>query len=292
MSGCHPKTFRIEAPAKINTILKVIGRRKDGYHELVTVMVPVTLNDIINLRTIGEGIELTCLGRPLPGDEKNLAYRAAKSFFGEAGIPPAVTISLEKRIPLAAGLGGGSSDAAAVLKALNRMWGRPLSRTRLFRIAVGLGADVPFFLESGPCLATGIGDVLSPLENWPEKWYLIVTPPIEVSTGWVYGNLKLELTKNETPYIFDLLKKDRIPVAHLLDNDLEKITSARFPVIQTIKEALLEAGAEGALMSGSGPSVFGVFSSSESAGSAAQNITSRSLGEVFVVSEWGQGNGK
>ncbi len=279
--------YKTRAPAKLNLRLKVTGRRPDGYHELVSLMVPVDLFDLLVLRVIRERrIELSCEGFQVPTDENNLAYQAALSFFSETGIRQGVSIKLTKNIPVAAGLGGGSSDAAATLMALNEIWSQPLNLSELHEIAGQLGADVPFFLHCEPSVATGIGDVLEPLKKWPTFWYVIVTPPIQVSTSWVYGALKLELTRGEYDYIVKFLKNDPFAVSAILENDLEEVTSSRFPIIETIKTFLMNAGAEGALMTGSGPSVFGVFSSLNQALSAKQFLISQSLGDVFVATNW------
>jgi 4-diphosphocytidyl-2-C-methyl-D-erythritol kinase len=283
----HPSPHRIKAPAKLNFRLKITGRRPDGYHELVSIMVPIDFVDLLEVRVIRErGIELSCEGFRVPTDEKNLVYQAALAFFSRTGIQGGVSIKLNKNIPVAAGLGGGSSDAAATLLSLNKIWSQPLGLSALRELAVQLGADVPFFLHSEPSLATGIGDVLEPLKEWPKFWYVIITPPVQVSTSWVYGNLKLELTRGEYDYIVKFLRNDPIAVSAILENDLEEVTSAKFPVIDTIKKCLMNVGAEGALMTGSGPSVFGIFSSLNQALSAKQFLISQNLGDIFVASEW------
>jgi len=276
--------YTIKAPAKINVHLKVTGRRPDGYHELVSIMVPVDIFDVIDLKvSSGAGIRISCRGREIPADESNLAYRAARDFMSLAGIREGVSISLAKNIPVAAGLGGGSSDGAAVLIALNRMYSRPLSQAELHKLALNLGADVPFFLMGGPCLATGVGEILEPIHNWPEAWYVIVTPPIQVSTAWVYRNLKLKLTTGEYDYIVKTLKNGTFTISGLLENDLETVTTASFPLINTLKKLLVDAGAEGAIMSGSGPSVFGVFASREKAESAKDILVSHNPGDIFLA---------
>ncbi|MDB9823094.1 4-(cytidine 5'-diphospho)-2-C-methyl-D-erythritol kinase [Deltaproteobacteria bacterium] len=276
--------YSIKAPAKVNIRLKVTGRRPDGYHELVSIMVPVDLFDILELKVHSGGqIKIQSKGFEVPTDENNLIYLAARLFMSRTGINNGASITLLKNIPVAAGLGGGSSDAASTLLALNRIYSSPLSDSDLHDLAVKLGADVPFFLNSRPSLATGIGDILKPIPNWPELWYLIITPPIEVSTSWVYKNLKLELTTGEYHYILHILKKDTFSISRILENDLETVTSASFPIINTLKKLLMDAGAEGAIMSGSGPSVFGVFLSSEKAAKARDALASGNLGNVFVV---------
>jgi len=283
------KQLRIKAPAKINIRLKVVGKRPDGYHELVSIMTPVEIFDVLDLTVSSGGpIAIACEGRDIPADESNLAYRAARDFMSMTGIDDGVSISLTKNIPVAAGLGGGSSDAAAVLLGLNEMYSRPLSEKDLHALALKLGADVPFFLNAVPSLATGIGEILEPISNWPETWYVIITPPILVSTAWVYGNLKLELTSGEYDYIVKTLKNDTFTVSMLLENDLEKVTTVSFPIINTLKKLLVDAGAEGAIMSGSGPSVFGVFAFREKAEKVRDILAGLKLGDVFFV----RGGGK
>ncbi len=277
----------LEAPAKLNVHLRVTGRRPDGYHELVSVMIPVSLVDGVEIRPRNEkGIELVCTGRTVPSGEENLVWRAARTFLEAGAVHEGVSIHLHKRIPPAAGLGGGSSDAAATLLALNRIWPGRMGASALFRLAVDLGADVPFFLEGTPALARGIGEVLERLDYWPDLCYVLVNPPVEISTAWVYGQVRIQLTTHENDYIFGVLRRDGFSVAELLENDLERVTEARYPVVKQIKKALLEAGAAGALMTGSGPTVFGVFQARSEAETAAQNLISRDLGDVFVVKNW------
>ena len=279
--------FTIRTPAKLNLRLKVTGQRPDGYHDLISIMIPIDLCDVLGLKLSSQNqVRLSCEGLSVPTDEENLACRAALSFFTHTGIQRGLTIKLTKNIPVAAGLGGGSSDAAAALLAVNEICGRPLSFSELHALAVELGADVPFFLDSKPSLAAGIGEILEPLEKWPKFWYVIVKPPLQVATSWAYRNLKLELTRGEYDFIVKTLKSDPFKVSDVLDNDLERVTAARFPIIESIKIRLMEAGAEGALMSGSGPSVFGVFSSLDQAEKARKSLISQNLGDVFVVTDW------
>ena len=281
------RLFVIKAPAKLNLRLKITGRRPDGYHELISIMIPIDLFDLLELKVIRQSrIRLSCEGLPVPTDKNNLVYRAALSFLSETGIQEGLAIKLIKNIPVGAGLGGGSSDAAATLLTLNEIWSRPLSLSKLHALAAELGADVPFFLRSEPSLATGIGEILEPLKKWPKFWYVIVTPPLQVSTSWVYRNLKFELTMGEYDFIVKFLKSDPFTISAILDNDLEEVTAASFPVIETIKKSLVDAGAEGALMTGSGPSVFGVFSSQNQAISAKNLLISQNLGDVFLATNW------
>jgi len=282
--------MKIPCPAKINIRLKITGRRPDGYHDLVSVMVPVELFDYIELETgQTQGITLSCEGLSVPSNEDNLVFKAARAFFSQTGLKQNVFIKLTKNIPVAAGLGGGSSNAACTLKALNEIWSNPLTFQDLGKLALDLGADVPFFLYSRPCIARGIGEILEPIKKWPEFWYVIVMPPISVSTSWVYDNLKLKLTNDEYEFILQRLAEDSLDISSILENDLETVTASRFPVVNTIKKALVDAGAKGALMSGSGPSVFGVFRLKEHAFSAKRHLASQNLGEIFAVAGYSFG---
>ena len=279
--------YRKIAPAKVNIRLKITGNRPDGYHELVSIMVPVDLFDELELKVPFDGtIKIFSKGFDVPTDEGNLVYQAAEIFMSVTGINDGVSINLRKNIPVAAGLGGGSSDAAAVLIALNNIYSNPLSDPELHNLALKLGADVPFFINCRPALATGIGEILEPLPNWPDLWYIIITPHIRVSTAWVYDNLKLELTTGEYDYIKGILNNDTYDISLILENDLENVTSASFPIIKTLKKLFKDAGAEGAIMSGSGPSVFGIFTSPEKAATAREALISQALGDLFMVRGW------
>ena len=281
----------IRTPAKINTLLKVTGRRPNGYHELVSIMIPVEIFDLLEFEILQEkAIWIQSTGYHVPNDEKNLVHRAARSFLSRTGISHGVSIRLEKNIPVAAGLGGGSSDAAATLLMLNRVNSMPLTESDLREIAVELGADVPFFLNCMPSLATGIGEIIEPLEGWPDFWYVIVTPPIRISTMWVYHNLKLELTTKSSDCILANFRSETFKVENVLENDLENVTCAKFPIINTLKKLLVDAGAEGAMMSGSGPSVFGLFSSLANAAEAEKFLISQNMGDVFLAKSIGSYN--
>lgn len=249
-------------------------------------MVPISLFDLLELRVVSRDITLQCEGIAVPADETNLVYRAAQAFLSGAEINNGVTVKLIKQIPVAGGMGGGSSDAAATLLALSRIWPRALPPRELHRIALDLGADVPFFLECKPALATGIGEILEPLAGWPSYWYVVVNPRLEVSTAWVYGQLSLALTRGGHEDIYNLLKDRHFGISRVLENDLEAVTAGRFPIIDTIKGHLMQAGAEGAMMTGSGPTVFGVFSSPEAAERATQHLISRRVGDVFLTTNW------
>jgi len=276
----------VRPPAKLNLRLKITGRRPDGYHELETLMVPIGLFDELEIRTVRERkIHLACGDPSLPPGEENLVCRAADAFLTRCGLNRGALIRLTKHIPVAAGLGGGSSDAAWTLRTLNEIFDYPLSPDELASLGVGLGADVPFFLQDRPCLARGIGEVLSPLDAWPGWWYVIVIPPLAVSTAEVYAGLKTELIEYGPEGILFMLGKRLERLETLLFNDLETVTASRYPVIYTIKEALIQEGARGALMSGSGPSVFGIFPSPAEARAAGRRLDKRGLGRVFVVQD-------
>lgn len=245
-------------------------------------MQPVSLFDEISILVDhGSGIEVHCPGVDTPGNAENIAAKAAGALLRAAGQERAIKIEISKKIPVAAGLGGGSSDAATVLMGLNGMLELDFDRRDLMRIGSSLGADVPFFLLGGPAWATGIGDVLEKVEFMPDLWYVLVNPGVAVSTAWVYGNLRLT-----SPGDADKLR--RFPgtageFVRLLHNDLEPVTTSRYPVVGEIKQRLLESGAIGSLMSGSGPTVFGAFTSEKAAKDAARQLEHGSSWRVFTV---------
>ncbi|MBN2418673.1 MAG: 4-(cytidine 5'-diphospho)-2-C-methyl-D-erythritol kinase [Deltaproteobacteria bacterium] len=277
--------IKLKAPAKVNVRLEITGKRPDGYHEIFSIFVPVELYDKLYIGHNNTGlISFKSKGLDVPQDPANLVYRAADSFFKKTGIKNSgVDIELEKNIPVAAGLGGGSSDAASTLLGLNKLYNLPINKEDLHKIALKLGADVPFFLDAVPSIVTGIGEILEPIPNWPELWYLIITPKLEISTAWVYQNYKMELTSNEYDYIRKTLKNDDVIVSSIVKNDLEKVTSTSFPIINTLKRKIMDAGAEAAIMSGSGPSVFGIFLSREKAVSARNLLMSDNVRHISVV---------
>jgi 4-diphosphocytidyl-2-C-methyl-D-erythritol kinase len=258
------------APAKINLWLEVVGKRADGYHDLSTLMLPVAVYDRVELETgLPDGkIRLECSDPSLPSGPENLAARAAERYLEASGWRTGVFVRLEKRIPAAAGLGGGSSDAGTVMALLNRLAPEPLGSGELREAARRVGADVPFFLESKPALATGIGERLEYVEGVPEYPLVLIKPPINVATGWVYGRIKL--TRGSSNIRLSTLLARPWNLGPLLQNDLEAVTLEAHPVLGRIKQWFLDRGALGALMSGSGPTVFGVFEDRERAREAAE----------------------
>lgn len=280
--------MEIQAPAKINLFLRVVGRRADGYHELETLMCCIGLYDNLLLQMGTDQNVLTCSNPDLPCDETNLALKAALSFNealkADTAIAPLnLSIHLSKRIPAGAGLGGGSSDAAAVLKGLNHYYESPFSRERLMEMALNLGADVPFFIDGKPAIATGVGEVLSPYSRlWP--WGVIVVyPGFGISTVEVFKNLNLGLTKCEKRLRYFPFKQGKLDMARHLFNDLESVAAHQFPVIEKIKKELLNQGAKGALMTGSGSAVFGLFTDTQAARVAANAMKKPAQWQVYVT---------
>ena len=250
-------SLNVRVPAKINLWLEVIRKRSDGYHDLSTLMLPIGIYDHVELSMEGEGIRLNGTHPDVPQDSRNLAWRAAEVYLREAGWNTGVQIRLTKNIPVGAGLGGGSADAGAVLLGLNRLCPSPLTPDQLALCAQSLGADVPFFLLQRPALATGIGEKLHVVEGVPEYPLVLIKPPLKVSTAWVYQRLKL--TRGESRIKIAELLAHPWRLHTVMENDLETVTVAEYPLVDQIKRWLIEEGAVGAVMSGSGPTVFGVF---------------------------------
>jgi 4-diphosphocytidyl-2-C-methyl-D-erythritol kinase len=265
------KKTTILAPAKVNYRLDVLRKRPDGYHDLRMIMQRIDLCDEITLSVSGApGIRVTCGREGVPDGPANIAWRAAELLLKEAGVEAGVEIDIVKRIPVAAGLGGGSSDGASVLMGLNELLGLGFPDGRLMEIGVKIGADVPFFIFRKAALAEGVGEILSEIEAVPAAWIVLVNPNAPVSTAWVYGNLQLT-NRGELrtiPRFFETVPA----LCAVLSNDLETVTVGRFPVIAEIKDRLLAAGAAGALMSGSGPTVFGIFEEEGPARETAESL--------------------
>ncbi len=273
----------LESPAKVNLGLEVLGKRGDGYHSIRSVLLPITLHDTI---TIGPGGRKFVFhgGQGAPKDETNLAHRAATLLMERTGVRHGVDIKIVKRIPVAGGLGGGSSNAATCLRALNELWGLGLDGAQLEKIGLELGSDVPFFLRGGTCIAGGRGEELQRIPASFSLELVLVAPPLRVSSQWAYENVPTELTRSGSSASMIKVglasQRAELVSAHLA-NDLEPGVVAKHPVIGEIKRKLLQSGALGAQMSGSGPVVFGVASSAESADAIAESMTKAGLGKVF-----------
>ena len=283
------QSLTLKAPAKINLFLKILKRRSDGYHEIESLMQKVALFDILHFSRQGEGVSLSCRSSKVPEDRENIVCRAADAFFSTTGITPGVHVVLEKNIPVAAGLGGGSSDAAAVLHGLNWLWAADLEPECLMDIGLYLGADVPFFLQDySGAVATGIGECLQKAQPIKDYWILLVNPGFAVSTKWAYE--KFPLTSYSNPYILargQLMDGESHIISpglfEILGNDLEAVTIRRYPEIENIKKELKKAGAVAALMSGSGPTVFGLFSGKEEAQHSFVQFVEEYGDNVFLV---------
>jgi len=300
------RVVTLRAPAKINLGLRVLGRRSDGYHDIVSLMVPVGLFDVVRMESVPSGIELICPDSDLPTDQGNLVHRAAQLILRECGSDAGVRLELRKRIPVGAGLGGGSSDAAATLQGVNELLGSRLGHDTLHGLAVRLGADVPFFLLGGAALAEGIGDRLSPVAVVPGVWAVLVYPGFQVSTRWAYEHLTLTTITNRSTlnghgtiivgevsaYRQRLLGRqcstleDLLP---LLVNDFEPLVFSHYPQLAEIRQALLAAGARAAPMTGSGPTLVGLFASEGKAKAAQEQVSGR-LGITSLLAPTVGGN--
>lgn len=273
------------AYAKVNLSLEVIGKRADGYHLVDMILQKIDLFDTVRLEKRDRGIALTCDDPDLPTDEGNLAYRAAAAFLAEAGLTTGVSIHIDKRIPVAAGLAGGSADAAAVLLGLRDLYDVAMGDAALEALGLGLGADVPFCLRAGTHRAQGIGEVLRPVTGL-EKGYLVLTKPREgVSTQEAYGKLPPgSFTRGEKTRAMEeaLGTGDLGRIGAALHNTLERSTVPLRPEIAELKQVMVDHGALGALMSGSGPTVFGLFSQ-EAGARAAFEACKRFNDQTYMV---------
>jgi 4-diphosphocytidyl-2-C-methyl-D-erythritol kinase len=253
----------LKARAKINLALDVLKRREDGYHEVKMIMQTVNLFDKLEIRRIKKSDILVKTNLPfIPTDQNNLVYKAAQLIKSEYQIEEGVFIKLNKVIPVAAGLAGGSSDAAATLVGLNRMFELHLSQDQLMELGVKIGADVPYCIMRGTALAEGIGEVLTPLAPMPNCYVVLAKPNINVSTAQVYSNLDLDKV-HKRPDIQTMMKsieeQDLYKATQSMGNVLESVTIKEYPIIDQLKQVMVEKGAIGAMMSGSGPTVFGIF---------------------------------
>ena len=277
--------LRVFCPAKINLTLKVVDKREDGYHDLETIMQSINIQDVLNLTLLPRGLEVKSNHPQVPLGADNLVYKAA-SLLRERYAPTAgASVYIEKNIPLAAGLAGGSADAAGVIRGLNHLWNLGLSRDEMAVAASEIGSDVVFCLQGGTALARGRGELVSPLPGLKDRWMVVVKPPFEISTASVYRAYRLD-KPGEGPLTQEMIEaigsSDLVKIAENLFNDLEKVTIAWYPEIEGIKQEMRASGALGALMSGSGPTVFGLVESREQALSIAGRFAGR-YPEVFTA---------
>ncbi|WZL73552.1 4-(cytidine 5'-diphospho)-2-C-methyl-D-erythritol kinase [Clostridiaceae bacterium 35-E11] len=278
------KDIKVRGRAKINISLDVIGKREDGYHEVKMIMQQIDLYDEILIRKTEKGIVLETNCPFIPADEGNIAYKAAKLMMDRYPTNGGVYIYIDKKIPVAAGLAGGSTNAAAVMIGLNKLWGINEDKKTLMEAGVALGADVPFCILGGAALAEGIGEKLTPIQGL-KQWVVLCKPNISVSTAAVYGNLDAANIQEHprTDLILGALnQEDGQTVADNLCNVLEPVTEKMHPIIKDIKRKMLECHAMGSLMSGSGPTVFGLFKDYNKARKAYENL-SKIYHQVYVV---------
>lgn len=277
----------INAMAKINLGLDVLRRRENGYHDVKMIMQTVNIYDTLDFVKLPEsGIVVKTDTMELPTDENNLIYKAAKLLFDKCEVKQGVEITLTKRIPIAAGMAGGSTDAAAALVGINTLFDLNLSMEELKEIGVKIGADVPYCIEGGTALSEGIGEVLTKLPDAPDCFVVVAKPEISVSTKYVYENLHA----NELKYHPDIdgmveaiRKKDLDGVCRRMENVLETVTETKYPVISELKKILKDAGAENSLMSGSGPTVFAIFKEEEKASMALEAVRNSGLAKQSFV---------
>lgn len=279
----------LKALAKINLGLDVVRRREDGYHEVRMIMQTVQLYDRLDIkRTQEPGIQIQTNLSFLPVNENNLIYKAAKLLMDEFSITDGISVKLDKRIPVAAGMAGGSTDAAAMLFGMNRLFSLGLTKRQLMERGVQIGADVPYCIMRGTALAEGIGEALSPLPPMVKCPVLIAKPSISVSTKFVYQNLKLDDTTIHPDIdrlIDDIKAKNLHDIAAHMGNVLETVTIPNYPVIEEIKKHMLSNGAVGAMMSGSGPTVFGLFDDEDTAKKVYKAMRSSHLArQVYLTS--------
>lgn len=265
-------TIKLRAYAKINLGLDVVRRREDGYHEVRMIMQTISLHDRLSIRACKEdGISIKTNLSYLPTNENNLVYKAALLLKEEFGIEQGLSIHLDKHIPVAAGMAGGSTDAAAALVGLNQLFQLGLTKEELMKRGVRLGADIPYCILGGTALSEGIGEVLTPLPKLPECFVLIAKPPMHVSTKFVYENLKLDTLPSHPDIdgMAEAIQKGQLAgVISRMENVLESVTIPEYPVIGQLKDIMKNAGAKNALMSGSGPTVFGIFTEEAAAKNA------------------------
>ncbi len=278
--------YTCKAPAKINLAIDVIAKRPDGYHEISTIMQSISLYDIITLEANGSGeVSVNTDSQFVPSGSTNIVYKTVELIRSKYNIEDGIEVHIEKNIPVAAGLAGGSTDAAAAIKLLNKALNLRMSKAEIYDFAKSIGSDVSFCIEGGTALGEGLGERLTLLPEIPDCYILLVKPDISVSTKKVYEGIELNKI-SERPDIKGMVKaiknKDIIGLSKKLCNVLETVTIKQYPMVKELKHKLMEYGALGSLMSGSGPSVFGIFDDTEKVYSAYDSMKSYSH-ETFLV---------
>lgn len=279
------QTLKLKSPGKLNLRLDVLGRRPDGYHDLRMLNSTISLYDDIEINLTERGITVNCENDPhVPSGEDNIVYKATKEIMAYSNKNVGIEINIKKSIPSGAGMGGGSSNAAAVILGLNQLLKIHLSKDKLMAIGLRFGADIPFFLFGSPAIAEGIGENLTKVKRLPKMPFVIVAPKLNVPTKGIYDKYE---SKGHSRENMELPREypTKKTVLRVLNNDLESVTSKQYPIVNEIKELLMKQGALGAQMTGSGPTVFGIFSDREKAEKTCKKISS--LGEkkwrVFVA---------
>jgi len=276
------EALHLESPAKVNLRLEILKKREDGYHELKTILQKISLHDSLTFSLKkGRGISITTDHPGLPVGKSNLVYRAVQSVLDKSDYRGGVHIRIEKKIPLGAGLGGGSSNAAIALKATNQLLQTDLPKRNLMSLGLKIGTDIPFFFSEGNAIATGIGERLKKIDL-PVFWYVLIYPNFEVSTRWAYQNSS-GLTRRQFRINIHKLLKIPNEIYRLLWNDLEEVVSKKYPQIGVMKKMLNSAGALGTLMTGRGPTVFGVFSEEGGASEAYHKVKRMVRAKGWIV---------
>ncbi len=270
------------SPAKVNLFLQVLGKREDGYHDIATLMQRISLYDEMEFSLTGQDIVVKCPDSSLPENEDNIVYRAAQSFLSRASSSRGVEITIRKKIPVAAGLGGGSSNAATTFVTLNELLGRPFGEEELTGMGAEIGADVPFFIFGKTAWAFGIGDRLQEAKGIPDLWFVLLNPGFGISTKMVYEGLNLGLTKEGIKFSIQTFQTAG-DIARGLRNDLEGVAFRLHPVLRDLKKTLMNHGALGSLMSGSGATVFGVFADKKDALRAGEALERAGTWSVFTA---------
>ncbi len=296
MSSDRKNTITKKAYAKVNLGLDVIGRREDGYHEVRMIMQTVDICDVLTFtRQERPGIVVTTDKEELPGDESNLIYKAARLVTETCSVREGIKIELQKKIPMAAGMAGGSTDAAAVFHGMNEMFGLGMDEDEMCALGVKIGADIPYCIKGGTALAEGIGEILTKLPDAPACVVLVAKPDIDVSTKYVYENLhaeSLEYHPDIDGMRAAIEEGDLRGMAERMGNVLETVTVNAYPVIREIKEVMKKSGAWNALMSGSGPTVFGIFGEEEKARKAYNEIAQANLAGQLFLTGWAGRNAR